>query len=946
MSVYKVISNYYNDLLNFLRVEESKHGGLPNMFHNITADKKKVIVSKLADMMVRFDIAFNGEMQYWLTNRKEQSWYMAIYVIMILITFVLIAIWFFFRLKEIRALGGTMYTMLKSLLGHLVVYQVIFSVFLILILNIRSTKRLCSGQVALLKDDLKMYSNHVFVGAQRESLSRFFTFLGYWRRNSPVRYKVIFKELKADSAYDGLLGTFNVDAKTSKAETKASENPDAAMKLNQTGKEVEIYDQLRGDIESSLLRFYNNGEGYIEVKKLILLSSPILMLKEAKRIMGYYYLLGYKKSTTDEQTMKNVEKKTREIIDEVVITPINDMLKDADTSSQEIDQDKLTELVLLNEQDEDYRKHMNNLLQAFIYTSVFAYPIHSKVSDTDPSFPLPQILPFMPQKINVEKYSGEEKEFYTGLRNVFSKIYSTEYSGYIRTAQTTNEAKPIIVDMCRLLIPMFKEVYFRVFMHLKGGIWFPFNRTYMINRIYVAFQTSSFLSFSDEYKKLISEVMYDTIVKGVAGNFDILSVQRGTLVEDISNDLLPTKINVVQYQNYIINTMITANPVAQRYVDEVVELLNQVQKSVSIKKQVQANLILTNEHKFNEPSDFNELVNNLSFQDMYDSFETEFYKDVVDKFYANISESVNLKTANLRNIYYQRQKSFRIWKTAIIMMIITMILLFLRFIMGLIDEKKKILYLPPERDCDRLFAERDFRNRKTNWYIKLLLPFFLMVFIIAMLISFQKKMQYAFDFNLEVIENNTNELKNLLDDFSRKLNQIMVKLDEADKQQKIGTVQKITDDDKKEILDYVKNIIDKFEKCNYIVESSKNQIPFPYTEVIMNGFMMAIALIAILYVLGSFAPIKRLKDVKYLNKMKEELLVTDDIRGFSERLQSMGTCHNEEMDGIVWGLKLIFFTFIILFLMFYSVKIISTANDFKFGLYNSTYYEESQCYNN
>ena len=223
-------------------------------------------------------------------------------------------------------------------------------------------------------------------------------------------------------------------------------------------------------------------------------------------------------------------------------------------------------------------------------------------------------------------------------------------------------------------------------------------------------------------------------------------------------------------------------------------------------------------------------------------------------------------------------------------------------------------------------------------------PPFVVLFVIAMLIAYYKKMKAKYKFNLDIIETNTNQLKNLLEDFGDKINEIDIKLDIVDKNKTIQLISKITNDDKKDIFEFVKKIIEKFDKCNYILEAAKNELPFPYTEVVLNGFFMSMSILCIFYVWFNYAPVKKFIDNKYLYKMKAELQVTDNLDQFDIKLRSLGVCHNDEMDGIVFSMKIIFFMFIIMFLVFYSVKIISSANDFEGGLFNSFYYEESICY--
>lgn len=937
MSVYRVINNYYNDLLNFLSKEDSTNRGLVNMFRDITPDKKKIVITKLADMMLKFDIAFNNDINYWNSNKKDQISFMVIYILMLIITFIIVIFFFIFRLKELTEINYSMMSKLKTGLSHLIVFQVIFSIFLVLIINIRATQKLCTGQVTLLKEDLKHYSNYIFIGAHRDNMEKFFTFVGYWRKKSKARYNIIYKDLKNDSAYDDALSLFNI------TNTKTTVGDESSTNIN-PGTEIQIYDKLKQDIELSLIKFYNNGQGYTDVKKLVILSSPILILKEAKRIMEYYNFIGLKKFTLDDNN--NPDNKIKLFIDQIVVDPINNIIKDFEISNSEISDTDLSTMVILNDTDNNFKDAIDKLIKAFDYLAIFTYPIYIRVSDQDQAFPLKEILPYMPNKINIENNDKKTKDFLNGVRTAFGTVYDSEYQNYINNSKNIENIDALCTELFMMFIPLYTELYYNVFIYLQGGYWFPFNHKYIINKIQQSLATGMTSSLPLEFRTNISQLMFDTIITNIGSNFDIIKIKRGYIVENISNSLIPSNIIIIKYQNYIINTLIKKNEAAKPYSDEIIELINQIHKSVIMKKQIKTSTEITDSNKYIEPDDFIELLKTIRYDEFIKGLNVPFYQDVVEKFYINISESVNLKRADMRNIYYTRQKNFSIWKIAIIMVIICLILFLIRFVIEIAEQKKNIIYIEPTRDCDKLFSERDYRNRTTNWWVKLILPVFILLFVIALLVSYYKKMKSTYEFNLEIIETNTNELKNLLDDFGKKLIQIDAKLDASDRIKTIELITKITNDDKTDLLDFTKRIIDKFEKCNYILESAKNQLPFPYSEVIFNGFFMSIALICIFYIWFNYSPLKRLVDNKYLYKLKEELKSVEDMNTFDAKIKSLGTCHNDDMDAIVLSLKLIFFIFITMFLLFYSIKIITSANDFKMGLFNSSYYEESKCYNN
>ena len=338
---------------------------------------------------------------------------------------------------------------------------------------------------------------------------------------------------------------------------------------------------------------------------------------------------------------------------------------------------------------------------------------------------------------------------------------------------------------------------------------------------------------------------------------------------------------------------------------------------------------------------------------MKDDLEVSYYFDIVDKFYANISESVNLQRPNMRNIYYQRQRSHKSWKLAVNMIIILLIFVLLWFVLGVVSDKptrepnkynSKVSGDTTEKAMYHIEEEKH-RNIMVNWYLKMILPVFVLVFIIALLISFQKKMKDTFDFNLEIIENNTSELRQLLSDFDKKITDLDQQLDDVEKNRIIQLEPKITENDKRELYEFITKIIDRFDKYNYIMEGSDHKVPFPYTDVIINAFMILVSVAIILYIALELNPIARIADIKNLNKLKEQVSTTLDVPAFNKKIDTMYDCHNDQMKSLMMMLKIIFASLIIIFLIFYSTKIITTANDFKYGLYNSSYFDQSKPYN-
>lgn len=949
MSVYKVISNYYNDLLNYLYLEDSKAKGLTNWLQKITSDQKKVVMTKISDTMVRFDMAFAGEINYWKTRAREQGWFIALYIILLIIMFVIMVYSFLKQFKEIKNEGGSVFMVTRSFLTYLIAFMVLMSIFVVLLVNVRSIRRLSNGQIRMLQEDQRLYSNHLFTGASRDNLSKLFAFIGYWQRNSRIRAEALRRELRNNAGFTQILALFpDLNAKTASANS-----------LN-SPPEIAAYDLLKGDMEGSLVKFYSNGDGYQNIRKMLVMSSPILMLKEARRIMGYYYMLGDKNRLGGDGT--NTEDKDKQVVKDVVITPINDLLDNISQSMTQMDKSSITRAVADNAPNTGFNAAMDSLTSTLTYLALFCYPITlgknksdlTKIAngeDKSATVELKAVVAAMPQNINLGAVSEDKVSYYKGVKNTFALVYDVHYDEYVSQAKNLADSRgdpqTVLDQVCLAFIPLVTFWYTEAINNIDGGIWFPFNREYMIDRMNKAMDLNKLSrNMPRDFRESISITIYDSVITYVGNNFDPLEVQRDNLIQTITTDLLPYRFNLMKHQNYVITEVMKQNAMGKKYVDEITQMLSQIQKTLVLKRQTMATDVpnTTNGTKFKEFDEFASLLDDVQYTDFVGGLEVDFYTELVQGFYATISESVQLNTPNLRNLYYERRKAMRLWKIVVVMLIIIIILILVRFLMGLIEDKGKIKSVPVERDCDKLYSERDYSNRNANWWIRACLSISIVLFLICILVSFYKKIAAANEFNIEMIESNTNQLKSMLEDFQDKMKKIDDLLEDGDRLKKIGAIDKISPDDKMKLYDFVKRIIDKYEKCNFIIESAKTQIPFPYTEVSLYGVVLIACIVSVFVVFFSFSPIKRLMDIKQLNKLKQELLFTKDLASFSSQLQSLAVCHNEEMDGMVLTLKFIFFGFLIMFLIYYSITIISSANDFKMGLYNSNLFDEGRCY--
>jgi len=1109
MSIYKVINNYYDDFLLYLKRESNNNNGLENMFKNITNDKKKEIIVNLSNMILKFDTIYNIEVNYLLNNKKQQKWFIAIYVITLLIVTIIIIIVFIFANRYNKRIGKTsIIDFGKTAFTFIIIFEVILLFFIIVLVNVVSQLKLSTGQLELLNNNFHNFSKYIFRGTTHDdfSLIRFFTFLGYYRKSDKTRSKKFYDLLMlndpsiknlADNTDPNnsinIMSQFKVTGGISSDNTtsvsgssvdnlskayKDSLNTGLNSLLSNTNKEVvqeksandpllvQIYNSLSNDIQTALITFYNNGNGFSDVKKMMLLDNPTALLKESRNIMDFYYSISLQKynppTTQDIETQKN---ENDDIIHKEFINPMISLLNTFNINNVKPDDKDIKNSISNNLNDPDFNNSHTRLLTTFFYLIIFVYPIYINVSDIDNNFPIPKILIYMPNNldINSENSTAITKDYLEAVNIAFSTIYNNKYQKYftnnntienftddmtpqeeelqqelesqinsadekekknnnailqelkktiplsneiiqqqqnktqqplwpvninsdftasinnavvntefelpteiesefptenestVNTEETNQEIstesislskniyvnnQSFIIEVFKNIIPLFQELYYNLFIYLNGYS-FPFDHDYITNAISDFLENNITSLLPKDYKTKIIELIYDTIITKIKKDFDIFKIKQGYFIDLVSTNLVPYKnIDIIEYQSYIVNYLLEINSQYDMYTKDVIDMTTNIQKKILIKRQLtndntnKGSLFVTNET-------FIKILDNITYNDLIQGLNVVFYQDIISKFYKKISESVNIGDKNLQNIYYQKWKNIKILKIIVTMVIIIMITALLKYLLKILNER---VYIPEAiRECDRLGVNREFKSTVINGIIKTLVPVMLLLLIIAMLVSYYQKVKSKLEFNIEIIENNSNDLSNELLDFNEYLIKLDTQFTPVEKKQSIDILTKFNKEQKLQIFEYIKVIVDKFDKCNYIVEAS-GRMPFPYSEVFTNVFVLIICICVIFIVLIRFNPVKCMRDIRYLNKLIEELSVTRNLNEFTIKLMSLSVCHYENIDAIAVLIKAIFGVFVFMFLLYYSVLVFSSASQFKNGLYNSKYFEDGQCY--
>lgn len=938
MSVYKAVSNYFIDILDYLTVQSKQYNdNLETYFSNMPNYMKIELMAKLSDCLLRTNQLFKSRVEYYTSKIKEQNALRSIFiVIMVLIGIIFYGILFYRIKKEVTFdSGNKTYKYIKyaqSFITYTIVYMVILTVFLMMVINANNMKKLYVTERDKAHLEGKKYFNYIFSNADTARV--LFSMAVMDRGYEDFEDQNFINVCDPNGSLQQYKDIFNCDT---------TKHPDYLKAFNNSS--------LNSNIRSSLITFY--GKGYSEVRKIYVLSGPIPMLKETRRILNSYYNISTKERQGKENMPAN-EKQVREMLKTNVIKPL---LLALDITTSEKDPNALQISLANNEFKESY----DHLKKLFVYTSAYMLQIYSQNSSVsiDPAV--------LPANIGGDEFKNHVKAFFQTHASTKLPDYMSAHTDHQKIYDNMEHA---LADM----IPLFKETYTVLNSKVQRGNYIIYDKTTIINTIMS--ELNSIQGFNDAYKHYIKSSMYDHIVLPIKFEYDADVVKIQKAIDDVSNSITAYRIDVVKYNDFILSEITKNIPSGEilTKTDIITDVISQIIRTVKMKKQLQGK---EDQNKFLEPADFIDVMNHLTLNELNEKLETEYLTDVVNRFYNDINSAVVRKEASLNNLFYGQANSLDLAEKAVKLTTSIIILVLINYAISTsmlgpflytdlqkkiaenenvlkvlrqaiaeakgddeVVEKKNHMLKEVKYELDLLYREK--RNRTINFYVRLLIPIFVVTFIISLMFASFKKAQAKSDFNHEMIENNTYHLKSLVQNLQDKMTVIS---SIGNNFKKISDIQEISDQQKTDIFNTIKGILERFEKCNFILEAEKSQLPFPYSEIAMSGFMIVVTVLCMLYVYSQLNPSKRLAQIKELNKMKAEAAIADKaaIRAMKKELEYLTQCHEDDLDTIVFTLKVVFFVFIITFLIFYSSKVVSSSGEYRSGLYNSGYFDTDNC---
>lgn len=565
-------------------------------------------------------------------------------------------------------------------------------------------------------------------------------------------------------------------------------------------------------------------------------------------------------------------------------------------------------------------------------------------------------------KFSPKKGNNKDRDAFKSYTDLIQKMDETNFSVELRNGQLASDIK----DCMKQFFANGRGYYnLKRLIVSQSNVYMMRETRRIINYYYylsIKKSSQQNIELSEQNMlKTIKEKVIDPIVKR---QLSVLQQDQQTYLEfidELATDLVPYNIDLVKQTKYITaEIQAKVKDMSTKDMEFLNELLNRLNKTIFVKQQTSLSKLvgISDDQKYLDPADFIQNIYDMTFADFYQGFEITFLKDIVDDFYDKNTKSQAYKGGkNADNIYFEREKSIDVYEKFMFIFFILIFLSFIYYGSVIYDEYKEISdFKKKQTDQAQQITDQVQKVKRMNsiaketakllinWWIKLLIPLAALIFIVALIYSYYQKKREVFFYNKDMIQSNTSEFKESIHKLEEKLIYLNGKIARDKKLSKITNIQEFTDEDKFEMFAHIKNVVDKFEKCNFIMESSNIRLPFPYTEIVMDVFMILVLVTALMYIFAKLQPIEKINKIKTYNIMAEKVKSGINDKEFNDKLDINEQCHDEDMDSIIYTLKLIVFIFILVFLLFYATKLLSSSAEFRGGLYNSNYFEESRCY--
>lgn len=549
--------------------------------------------------------------------------------------------------------------------------------------------------------------------------------------------------------------------------------------------------------------------------------------------------------------------------------------------------------------------------------------------------------------------------------STFEEIYKDKNQKFViklNNVSTTSDTKNVLIQYVKEFMPLFTTLYQNVLLqeladlNPKSSQYYIFQPEYIRRAISATFNTSPILQkVEEEYRDLIIDIFLNAIVVEQKKNFikQFYNFEKDTgdqktlkmmafdkkvteTVNTIATSMMSFNIKLSDYSQYILETLATGGDnLSTELTGTMQAIVVKIDSEVKTQKSLKQKTLGSNadELRYVEVHDFVTSIDKINFNTFVESLGLMKLKQTITSLGVDNEGDI---VASFGNREYTLQLSVFGFYIAIVLSI-------LGFSMYGIQTYKNM----QKNDVPSVSSISIDKVLNNNVILislmKFGIPLSAVVLILSIMNSYIVKQRVEIGFDKERMRENTDAIKATIDKLTETLDSMKRDVPLDAQGNSIASIEQISQTDKVHLYNMIKSLLISYDKCNYIIGNNQQQLPFPYAEVIGDGLMIA-ALAGTLYVVISrFAPMERMVELKDLIEYQQSAVTMVNDPSFIKEIQAKIGCHESNVETIMFTIKAIATTAIILFFIIYSIKVSGASKVYKHGLYNSTRMQNSQC---
>lgn len=331
---------------------------------------------------------------------------------------------------------------------------------------------------------------------------------------------------------------------------------------------------------------------------------------------------------------------------------------------------------------------------------------------------------------------------------------------------------------------------------------------------------------------------------------------------------------------------------------------------------------------------FTEAFKSMQFKDFSNLYySTSSVDKVINMLYLSVQNNVASNLSAEQNIFLAKDRELEHFRYIIIN---TSIIMFLCYVYYAAYQFKSLA----TKNQDKPFT---FDKMLTKALMHAT-PILVIAFVIVLMVSWYKKSDALNSYNREILERNGQQLVSSLDDLNTQMADINASIMASSvKFSADTTLDKMNIDAAKiqQIYTSMTTSVDLLEKCNLLMEGADVELPFPWTDATINILLIVMCVVVLAVVYLQLDPIKKFKEIRTHNMDMKRVQMGIPI-DTTPYIGAGNVADAENLDMNVTLKIVAFVVFIIMVIMFCS-KLLRSSQDYKYGLYNSKYYEEARC---